>query len=249
MTVTTGKMAFVLAGLMVMLLSVSCSTAEGAETATELRSVAELQQPLLELDYTTQLDDCVCTTFSDIEDGTASGSYVPYLNSMYRMQGQYIPDRDFTETELRALGIWQLPGDRQHLLLNILFQLGTYYDTYGQLPDSGVSLFADLSTEEGISAFNALTADEQLSRYFFGINTMTGHFRDTYQATEWSPGAMSIEIIDDPALIAEEFKGAKAFQIADDGEQVSAPAGSIWRVKVFGAERDTLILDYTWCHH
>lgn len=176
---------------------------------------------------------CGFVTFdSDLEEATdfEKSMILRYTSEV----GNEVPERQLTEAELRRLGVWRLPdGGSTFLHATISYVCGYEYK-HNQLPASGAAFYPELGTPEGVADFKQLDDQTILDRYPEGIDPITGRFYGSFTAQEWTPGAMCVELVDDPAEVARLYPRLKLPIDSSDPDTAYKPVSRLWYVTVYG---------------
>ena len=226
----------------------ACTYSANAEQPAKLSAGVAEREALLAMDLSIELAGRPCYTFDDVASGSYDGPGSAYLRATLGTIGGHIPGRDLTPTELKRLGVWETGDGRMVNVHTVQMYLRSYYIDNGRLPESGADFYPELLTPGGCSDYMAASSADRLARCFPMVNTITGKLYRTFQATEWSPGGMNIEIIDDPAIISRDYAN---YTVPLDPLNLSGdyrPASAVWAVTIYGELPDTVLWEWEWAH-
>ncbi|GEM_PF-3030589 len=230
------------------LVSQACTYRANAEQPGKLSAGVAEREALLALDFSSELASRPCYTFDDVAGGSYDGPGSAYLRATLGTIGSHIPDRDLTPAELKRLGVWETGDGRMVNVHTMQMYLRSYYIENGKLPESGADYYPELLTPSGYSEYMAVSTTDRLAKCFPMVNTITGKLYRTFQATEWCPGGINIEIIDDPATISRDYAD---YTVPLDPLNLSGEyrsASSVWAVTVYGEAPDTVLWKWEWAY-
>lgn len=209
------------------------------------KATAELRESLLELDFTQQLESCefVPLAIDFVNDGSYAGYWVCAMRDKI---GGEIPDRPFTVKEARRLGIWKLPSGGSTDWHHVLGVIAKFHKIHGRLPANGVEALPQFASAAGIQEYLAQPAIKQLTWAHPIVNLITGRIYDTFQASEWAPGAISVTIITDPEIIARDYGYYRVPVDWNKLDGATEKPSSIWLFTIYGEQPGTELLNYIW---
>jgi len=228
-------------------LLVSCNQSAHADAGKLSQGVQE-RSTLLALDFSSELSGLSCTTFEDFDNNPPDpdAPFSSWLKVMHDQVGKQIPDRQLSAMEYKRLGVWKLNDSEYYNLHMMLSPLGRYHSQNGCLPTSGADVYEDLLESQNLTSFLELTKAEQLAHCFPMINVFTGKLYETFAADEWAPGAINIEVVDDPEIIESDYS---KYMVPTDPLNVQGdykPAGCVWIITMYGEAQDSILWEFEW---
>lgn len=225
-----GHLRFAFTIAIVLLLSLPAAAA--ADTSKHSGS-GGLRDAVLSWDFTSALQQC---------------TVVPPAKPAQGIVAYQISDRELTSREAARLGEIVLPNGNQAVWTSLLMILGRFYEKNGRLPMDGFEAMSGFPCIGDAECFSQLSDTEKLESCYPAVNPITGRVYDTFQATRWAPGSISVTIVDDPAVIAKDFPPYRLPLDWSNPNGATRAPKSIWVFKIYGEKPETSLLDFNWAH-
>lgn len=198
--------------------------------------------------YSDAISSCTFVTL----DSAASEvhGYTRMLNeTALEYLGEGMTEQQLTLADKRRLGLWKLP-DGTASSWHVLFEaVRRYYHENGQLPVTGLDLYPDLRTEDGLAGLLALPAAEAVLKYREAIDPISGGIYSNLQAPNWEPAAMSIRVVDDPQEVERLFPHLKLpvtnyefGKAPQDTGEYTQPSEA-WYVTIYGEKPGSVLYE------
>jgi hypothetical protein len=191
---------------------------------------------------TPQTQQLLAVDFSEVIENL---SYVqrnesPEVAGQIGLRAAHAPGINNSEDE-RILGGRRLSNGSLVSTQAVLLPLCRFIGKHGKLPNNGVELFEELTTQAGYVEFMAMTAQERFERYFGGINLYTGKF---YQSFDQDPPFDLGGVLIEPAQgSGTEWRGPDGpIGAADDNGQPMEFSG-MFKITYFGHIRDLILYE------
>ena len=219
------------------ILLVCCAISIVIFTGTATAINAEIEQQLMQIDFTQALEAC---EYSDVFD--------PDTSKMYGgLDPRELLTEKLTESEKKMLAVYRKEGLGNLGLHRSALAAISYAALHtSKLPSSGVELvlgdldvvqFDEAELQEVIDMDN----DELLKFAFYGINPGTGKFIKSFSDPTWHKLGIYIEPVDGDDAIQY-----LPMPVKDDTEsepKVGACPFQTWRIVIFGEIPDSVIVD------
>ncbi|MCB1185960.1 hypothetical protein KDL29_02240 [bacterium] len=158
-----------------------------------------------------------------------------YIKELAAKGGPLKADWKLSEGERRRVSLWKLPGGHGVVsLTQLVREVENYWDKWGQLPHSGPELYYGLISWGGQKSWPELSPEDVILRYYHAINPVTGKFYTDFNSEKWSPGGISIKIVDDDEEVGKHFAGQKI---------KGKPVTRYIHVRIWGEKQGTLLYE------
>jgi len=225
-------------------LLLGCSALAGQEAKD--KEAASARMAMSQMDFSSALAGYECTTFQDL-NSNSQGPFDEYLKALQREYAKDFDQSQLTQKDLRYLGVWRFPSGRYANVFKTFSILKRLYENHGRLPQDGIEAMQELLPVSGPGSFFNCSIDEQINRCFAMLNPITGKFYETFEAQDWSPGAMSIKIVADPSSGDTNYSGYSV-PVDPSGEKGHEfrSATEVWVITVYGENPGTILWVYEW---
>lgn len=242
--------------------TVACADDE-TQSAQRTDQVAALQTRHREVsnaDFSELLTDTRFATFKSVVNHPDPG-LAKLVQIHKKMLKSQLDTRALTPREEMRAGIWLLPSGRRGVMLDTLNAVFEFYNAHGRLPDSGMELYPELSTSAGLEAFATLSDEDKLEKYFAGINPITGHWYQSFNSSQWAPGAIDFRVLEgeqiealfgapvmfgDPENMQDSgVDGKHSMHSGEEEPRELRKVEKLFQVKVWGENPATIIYETT----
>ena len=142
---------------------------------------------------------------------------------------------DLSQAEERLVGVIVIDSEQQSSLFETVMRVSSYISAHGRTPKDGAELFDSMrKAGASLDEFLAMSQINQYKIVCSAINPITGHFYESFDSPEWSPGGLVIVPETDPGYLNSHWTS----YVGDDG---GLP--EIWHVIVFGESQGRVLLD------